>query len=96
MTVNEAKAMLLDVLSGLELLSPTESAAALEPGANDIALGGLGIDSMAVVDLCVGVEDRIGRELRVEEIIENPTIDQLAAFLASQVPQPASEVSPVR
>jgi acyl carrier protein len=96
MTVNEAKTMLLDVLLALELLSPTERAAALESGANDIALGSLGIDSMAVVDLCVGVEERTGRELRVEEIIENPTIDQLAAFLASHVPQPAPEVSCVR
>jgi acyl carrier protein len=80
------KAMLLEVLRSLELISQSEKAAALEPGAEDIQLGGLGIDSMAVVDLCVAVEDKIGRELRVEEIIDNPTIDQLAAYLAKNVP----------
>jgi acyl carrier protein len=88
MTVNEAKTMLLDVLLALELMSPVERAAALEPGANDIALGSLGIDSMAVVELCVEVEEKIGRELRVEEIIDYPTIDQLATYLASKLPRP--------
>jgi len=76
------KAMLLDVLHSMELISHSDRAAAVEPGADDIPLGGLGIDSMAVVDLCVAVEDKIGRELRVEEIIDNPTVDLLAAHLA--------------
>lgn len=82
MNREEAKAMLLDVLHSMELLSTAERAAADEPGAGDIEFGGLGIDSMAVVDLCVGVEDKIGRELRVEEIIDNPTVNLLAAHLA--------------
>lgn len=83
MTTDEAKAMLLDVLVALDLMSEADRAAALESGAKDISLGSLGIDSMAVVDLCVGVEEKTGRELRVEEIIDNPTIDQLAAYLAA-------------
>lgn len=78
----EAKAMLLDVLQSMELLTPAQRAAAGEAGAEDIQFGGLGIDSMAVVDLCVGVEEKIGRELRVEEIIDNPTVDLLAGHLA--------------
>jgi acyl carrier protein len=82
MNRNEAKSMLLDVLLSLELISTAERAAALEPGAGDIPLGGLGIDSMAVVDLCMAVEARTGRELRVEEIIDHPTVDGLAAHLA--------------
>lgn len=80
----EAKAMLLDVLQSMELLSSAERTAAAEAGADDIQFGGLGIDSMAVVDLCVGVEEKIGRELRVEEIIDNPTVDLLAAHLAQE------------
>jgi acyl carrier protein len=83
MTPNEAKTMLLDVLAALDLMSPEGRAAALEPGAKDIPLSSLGIDSLAVVDLCVGVEEKTGRELRVEEIIDNPTIDQLAPYLAA-------------
>ena len=86
MTQNEAKTMLLDVLVALDLMSAEGRAAAQKPGAKDIPLGSLGIDSLAVVDLCVGVEERTGRELHVEEIIDNPTIDQLAAYLAASVP----------
>lgn len=82
MNQHDAKAVLLDVLLAIDLISPEERAKALEPEANDIMLGALGIDSMAVVDLCVGVEERTGRELRVEEIVDNPTVNQLAAFLA--------------
>lgn len=78
----EAKAMLLDVLNSMELISQADRDAAGEPGADDIQFGGLGIDSMAVVDLCVAVEDKIDRELRVEEIIDNPTVNLLAAHIA--------------
>lgn len=82
MNREEAKSMLLDVLLAMELVSSSQRAAAIEPGADDIQLGGLGIDSMAIVDLCMNVEERTGRELRVEEIIDNPTVNQLAAHLA--------------
>jgi acyl carrier protein len=81
---DEAKLMLLDVLLGMDLITPEEKGAALQSEARDIQLGELGIDSMAVVDLCMGVEEKTGRELRVEEIIDNPTIDQLAGYLAAQ------------
>ena len=81
---DEAKLMLLDVLLAMELISPEERGAALKPASNDIQFGELGIDSMAVVDLCMGVEEKTKRELRVEEIIDHPTVDQLAAHLAAQ------------
>jgi acyl carrier protein len=83
MNREEAKTMLLDVLHSMDLISQSDKAAAGEPGADDIQFGGLGIDSMAVVDLCVAVEGKIGRELHVEEIIDNPTVNLLSAHLAS-------------
>lgn len=86
MNRDETKVMLLEVLSALELISPSDRAAATTPGADDIEFGSLGIDSMAIVDLCVAVEEKTGRELRVEEIIDNPTVNQLAAHLANPAP----------
>lgn len=86
MNRDETKAMLLDVLHALDLISQADGAAAIAPGADDIEFGGLGIDSMAIVDLCVAVEEKTGRELRVEEIIDNPTVNQLAAHLANPAP----------
>lgn len=82
MNRDEAKSMLLDTLLSLQLISPAERAAATGAGADDILLSGLGIDSMTVVDLCMGIEQKTGRELRVEELIDHPTVDQLAAHLA--------------
>lgn len=79
MTRDETKAMLLDLLVSLKLLSAAERIAA---NAKDISFGELGIDSLTVVDLCVGIEEKIGRELRVEEVIDYPTVDLLAAHLS--------------
>jgi acyl carrier protein len=78
----EAKTMLLDVLHSMELISTAQRDSTREPDAADIEFGELGIDSMAVVDLCLGVEDKTGRELLVEEIIDNPTVNMLATHLA--------------
>ncbi|WP_119387820.1 acyl carrier protein [Taklimakanibacter lacteus] len=83
MNRDEVKMALLDVLVAMELITPSEKSAALGEGAADIHFGGLGIDSLAVVDMCVAVEEKIGRELHVEEIIDNPTVDLLAAHLGS-------------
>jgi acyl carrier protein len=85
MNQEEAKTILLDVLLSMELISQADRDAAFEPGA-DIELGELGIDSMAVVDLCVGVEDKTGRELLIEDLIDNPTVNKLAAHLANSSP----------
>lgn len=79
MTRDETKAMLLDLLVSLKLLSAAER---IDVDAKDISFGELGIDSLTVVDLCVGVEEKIGRELRVEEVIDHPTVDLLAAHLS--------------
>jgi acyl carrier protein len=72
MRADEARTAILNVLKGLELVDDDQAAAP------DIEFAGLGIDSMLVVDLCVGLEEQIGREVTIEELIENPTVNQLA------------------
>lgn len=86
MNREEARTVLLDVLHSMELISTIQRDSARDPEAEDIEFGELGIDSMAVVDLCLGVEDKTGRELLVEEIIDNPTVNMLAAHLAQSSP----------
>lgn len=73
MHVDEARAAILSVLKGMELVDGDQAQEV------DIEFAGLGIDSMQVVDLCVGLEEQIGREVTIEELIENPTVDRLAA-----------------
>lgn len=82
MTADEAKVMILNILQNLELIDGKQKDDVFSGRAADIELAGLGIDSMKVVDLCVGLEEEVGREIEVEELIENPTVNQLAAHFA--------------
>src|SRR5690349_2999990 len=50
--------------------------------AGDIEFRGLRIDSMRIIDLCLGLEARLGREVEIEELIENPTLRRLADHFA--------------
>ena len=82
MTADEAKIAIMNFLQNLELIDEKQKNDVLSGLAADIELAGLGIDSMKVVDLCVGLEEEVGREIEVEELIENPTVNQLAAHFA--------------
>lgn len=82
MTAEEAKTMILTILQDLELIDEKQKSDVLAGRDADIELAALGIDSMKVVDLCVGLEERIEREVEVEELIENPSVNQLAAHFA--------------
>lgn len=77
MQLDAAKAAILDVLKELELLTDKAEMA-------DIEFASLSIDSIKVVDLCVALEERFGREVTIEELVENPTVSQLAAHLAKE------------
>ena len=81
MTVDEAKIAILNVLKGLELVNE-EKAGSVTNGREDVEFSALNIDSVSVVDLCVGLEERIGREVTIEELVENPTVNQLADHFA--------------
>jgi acyl carrier protein len=81
MSVEEANAMILEVLGALELVDK-ETEKRFADGGPDIELGTLGIDSMKVVDLCVGLEERLGREVEIEELVENPTVRKPARHFA--------------
>lgn len=82
MTADEARQMILNVLVNLDLVDATQKDALLAARQGDIELAGLGIDSMKVVDLCVGLEEGVGREIEVEELIENPSVNKLAEHFA--------------
>ena len=84
MTSAEARALILNILAGLKLIDDRQRDDFLSSIDKDIELAGLKIDSMSVVDLCVGLEERLGREIAVEELIENPTINQLADHFAKE------------
>jgi acyl carrier protein len=81
MNASEARKHILDVLVGVELMTAERRQRLLDEPAEDIRFAELGIDSMKIVDLCLGLEERAGREILVEELIENPTLNELADHL---------------
>lgn len=83
MRAEDAKTVILDVLKGLNLVDAETEKSFIE-GSSDIEFGALGIDSIAVVDLCVGLEEKIGREVSIEELVENPTVNKLADHFAKE------------
>jgi acyl carrier protein len=83
MSVDEANAIILEVLGKLELVD-RETQRRFADGGPDLELGSLGIDSMKVVDLCVGLEEHLGREVEIEELVENPTVRRLARHFADR------------
>ena len=82
MNASEARKQILDVLVAVEILTHGQKQGLLEGPAEDIQLAELGIDSIKIVDLCVGLEERVGREISIEELIENPTVNKLADHFA--------------
>jgi len=48
----------------------------------EIVLSELNIDSMKVIDLCNVLEEAIGRDIEIEELVENPSVDALAMHFA--------------
>lgn len=78
----EARAIIANILVKLELVESAQCEAFLQAVDSDIELASLDIDSMKVIDLLVELEEQLGREIAVEEVIENPTVNQLADHLA--------------
>lgn len=52
-------------------------------GGQDIELSSLSIDSVNVFTLCMDLEDAVGREINVGELVENSTVLKLARHLAT-------------
>ncbi len=52
----------------------------------DIELNTLNLDSMGVFNLCLDLEEIIGREIQIPELVQNPSVRLLAKHLANTLP----------
>ena len=59
------------------------------PPADDIVLADLGADSLAVMDLCVALEDRYDFTVEPADVVKQATLSKLALFIASRRPERA-------
>ena len=46
-----------------------------------VPIGDIGIDSMAVLDIVLAVEEAVGRKVRKFELQRNPTLQDIAAMM---------------
>lgn len=83
MNSHDAQSMILDVLAATGLIDEGRREDVLAGRAGDVEFAALGIDSMRVIELCLGLEARLGREIEVEELIENPSLKRLADHFAT-------------
>lgn len=52
----------------------------------DIELRTLSLDSMGLFNFCLDLEDTIGREIQLSELVQNPSVRQLAKHLSNTLP----------
>jgi len=83
MTFDETRTIIIESLHGIELLSDQERDRLLGEKDTDIDLASLSIDSLKIVDWCIALESKVKREVQVEELVENDSINKLARHLSS-------------
>jgi acyl carrier protein len=80
-STQEFRVVIIDALVGIKSIDSDRRQALLADINADIELATLSIDSMSVIDLCMVIEEKTNREVLIEELIENPTINKLAKHL---------------
>lgn len=80
-STQEFRVVIIDALVGIKSIDSDRRQALLADINADIELATLSIDSMSVIDLCMVIEEKTNREVLIEEMIENPTINRLAKHL---------------
>ena len=82
MTEAEARSLIINALAQCNVLDAEAKALYERDPGSDVELATLGIDSMAVINLCVALEETIHRDVEIEELIEHPSLNQLARHIA--------------
>ena len=83
MILSDIRSSILNALVGIKVMDDATRADFLANADKDIALVELGIDSVSVMDFCLLIENDVGREIEIIELIDNPSLNTLAAHLAA-------------
>ena len=82
MAIIDHRTVIMNALLGIKAIDEDHCTRLSGDRAADVELASLGIDSMAVIDLCMAIEESIGRELTIEELVENASLNKLAKHLS--------------
>jgi acyl carrier protein len=83
-TEAEARDAILNALVSSKILTADRQMELGPHPGSDVELAALGIDSMAVINLCVALEETLHRDVEIEELIEHPSLNQLARHIAAR------------
>lgn len=83
MTFDECRNIVLDSLLDSRLITDEQRDRLRTECEADLDLASLPIDSMKIVDWCLALENRVKREVQVEELVEHDTLNRLARHLAA-------------
>jgi len=75
---------ILAALLKLNVVSEDQCARARQ--SEDIELSTLNLDSMGVFNFCLDLEEIVGREIQLSELVQNPSVRQLAKHLSNTLP----------
>ena len=78
MNMNDARLLVLKAMRQAEIIGDQDFDRMKSAAESEIQLAELNIDSMKVIDLCNCLEELLGREVQVEELVENPSVGALA------------------
>ena len=82
MTEAEARDVILNALVRSKVLDLDRKMHFVRDPKSDVDLAALGIDSMAVINLCVDLEEALRRDVEIEELIEHPSLNSLARHIS--------------
>jgi acyl carrier protein len=83
MNIKQSRECIIKALHGIKVLDEAARDAFLAEPQKDVALVELGIDSVSVMDFCLLLENDMGREVEILELIDHPTLNTLAAHFAA-------------
>ena len=84
MKLQETRQIIISCLDEVKLLEANQKSEILQDQEADVELASLSIDSLKIVDLCMALETALGREVEVEVLIENSSINKLARYYAAE------------
>jgi acyl carrier protein len=86
MTHEQYRLQIVVTLAELGELDDAKKAALLAESAQDLSFVDMEMDSLTALDLCVNLEEATGKVVEPADLIDHPTLNQLAKFLDSAAP----------
>ena len=83
MTVTEVRRTVIESMLACGMISEPEHQRLQSDENADVDLASLQIDSIKIVDWCMDLEAKLNREVQIEELVENDSLNKLSRYLSA-------------